>query len=80
MAPRSLSTISAARSTEPVATLSPAQEVVEEIKGMGAEAIANGDDVSDWEGAQRMVEHRPSRPSAGSTSSSTTQAFSATAC
>ncbi|MEM9131612.1 MAG: SDR family oxidoreductase [Actinomycetota bacterium] len=34
---------------------SPAQEVVEEIKGMGGEAIANGDDVSSWEGAQRMV-------------------------
>ncbi len=36
-------------------TLTPAQEVVEEIEGMGGEAIANGDDVSDWEGAQRMV-------------------------
>jgi len=35
--------------------LSPAQQVVEEIKGMGAEAIANGDDVSDWEGSQRMI-------------------------
>jgi NAD(P)-dependent dehydrogenase (short-subunit alcohol dehydrogenase family) len=33
----------------------PANEVVEEIKGMGGEAVANGDDVSDWEGAQRMV-------------------------
>ena len=33
----------------------PAQEVVQEIEGMGGEAIANGDDVSDWEGAQRMV-------------------------
>jgi NAD(P)-dependent dehydrogenase (short-subunit alcohol dehydrogenase family) len=35
--------------------LSPARQVVDEIKGMGAEAIANGDDVSSWEGAQRMV-------------------------
>ena len=35
--------------------LSPAQQVVEEIKGMGGEAIANGDDVSDWEGAQRLI-------------------------
>jgi NAD(P)-dependent dehydrogenase (short-subunit alcohol dehydrogenase family) len=35
--------------------LSPAQQVVEEIKGMGGEAIANGDDVSDWEGSQRMI-------------------------
>src|SRR6188508_1182536 len=32
--------------------LSPAQQVVEEIAGMGGEAIANGDDVSTWEGAQ----------------------------
>ena len=36
-------------------TLSPAQEVVELIKEGGGEAVANGDDVSDWEGAQRMV-------------------------
>ena len=35
--------------------LSPAHQVVEEIKGMGGEAIANGDNVADWEGAQRMV-------------------------
>ncbi|MEZ5281788.1 MAG: SDR family oxidoreductase [Acidimicrobiales bacterium] len=35
--------------------LSPAQQVVEEIKGMGGEAVANGDDVSSWEGAQRMI-------------------------
>jgi NAD(P)-dependent dehydrogenase (short-subunit alcohol dehydrogenase family) len=33
----------------------PAQQVVDEIKGMGGEAVANGDDVSDWDGAQRMV-------------------------
>jgi NAD(P)-dependent dehydrogenase (short-subunit alcohol dehydrogenase family) len=37
------------------ADLTPAQEVVEEIKGMGGEAVVNGDDVSDWEGAQRLV-------------------------
>src|SRR3954463_4753557 len=35
--------------------LSPAQQVVEEIKGMGGEAIANGDSVSSWEGAQRLI-------------------------
>jgi NAD(P)-dependent dehydrogenase (short-subunit alcohol dehydrogenase family) len=35
--------------------LTPAQEVVEEIKGMGGEAVANADSVSDWEGAQRLV-------------------------
>jgi NAD(P)-dependent dehydrogenase (short-subunit alcohol dehydrogenase family) len=33
----------------------PAGEVVEEIRAMGGEAVANGDDVSDWEGAQRLV-------------------------
>src|SRR5207248_8749371 len=33
----------------------PAGEVVDEIRAMGGEAIANGDDVSDWEGAQRLV-------------------------
>jgi NAD(P)-dependent dehydrogenase (short-subunit alcohol dehydrogenase family) len=33
----------------------PAGEVVEEIRGMGGEAVANGDDVADWEGAQRLV-------------------------
>ena len=35
--------------------LSPAEQVVEEIRGMGGEAAANGDNVADWEGAQRMV-------------------------
>src|SRR5918992_6073592 len=33
----------------------PAGEVVEEIRGMGGEAVANGDDVSSWEGAQRLI-------------------------
>jgi NAD(P)-dependent dehydrogenase (short-subunit alcohol dehydrogenase family) len=35
--------------------LTPAQEVVQEIEALGGEAIVNGDDVSDWEGAQRMI-------------------------
>jgi len=34
----------------------PAQQVVDEIKGMGGEAIANTDDVSDFEAAGRMVQ------------------------
>ncbi len=34
----------------------PAGEVVDEIRAMGGEAIANGDDVSDEEGAHRMVQ------------------------
>jgi len=35
--------------------LSPAEQVVEEIKAMGGEAVANADNVADWEGAQRLV-------------------------
>jgi NAD(P)-dependent dehydrogenase (short-subunit alcohol dehydrogenase family) len=37
------------------ASTGPAAEVVEEIKGMGGEAVVNGDDVADWEGAQRLI-------------------------
>jgi NAD(P)-dependent dehydrogenase (short-subunit alcohol dehydrogenase family) len=33
----------------------PAEEVAAEIRAQGGEAIANGDDVADWEGAQRLV-------------------------
>ena len=35
--------------------LSPAEQVVQEIKGMGGEAVANGDNVASWEGAQRLI-------------------------
>jgi NAD(P)-dependent dehydrogenase (short-subunit alcohol dehydrogenase family) len=34
---------------------SPASEVVESIRAGGGEAVVNGDDVADWEGAQRLV-------------------------
>jgi NAD(P)-dependent dehydrogenase (short-subunit alcohol dehydrogenase family) len=34
---------------------SPVEEVVSEIVGGGGEAVANADDVADWEGAQRLV-------------------------
>jgi NAD(P)-dependent dehydrogenase (short-subunit alcohol dehydrogenase family) len=34
---------------------SPASEVVEAIQGAGGEAVVNGDDVADWDGAQRLV-------------------------
>jgi NAD(P)-dependent dehydrogenase (short-subunit alcohol dehydrogenase family) len=37
------------------ASASPAQEVVDEIRGMGGEAAVNGDDVSDFEGAERLI-------------------------
>ncbi len=33
----------------------PAQMVVEEIKDLGGEAIVSGDDVADWQGAQRLI-------------------------
>jgi NAD(P)-dependent dehydrogenase (short-subunit alcohol dehydrogenase family) len=33
----------------------PAQQVVDEIKAQGGEAIASTDDVSDWEGGQRLI-------------------------
>ncbi|HYD09977.1 MAG TPA: SDR family oxidoreductase [Acidimicrobiales bacterium] len=33
----------------------PAEQVVKEIEAMGGEAIANADNVADWEGGQRMV-------------------------
>ena len=34
----------------------PAQEVVEEIKSAGGDAVDNDDDCADWEGAQRLVQ------------------------
>jgi len=35
--------------------IGPAGEVVAEIEAMGARAVANTDSVTDWEGAQRMI-------------------------
>src|ERR1700704_4190884 len=32
-----------------------AEQVTDEIKAMGGEAIANGDDVADWDGGQRLL-------------------------
>ncbi len=58
------------RSTGP-GPAGPAGEVVDEIRGMGAEAVANGDDVSDYDGAGRLIQP-PSTPSAGSMYWSTT--------
>jgi NAD(P)-dependent dehydrogenase (short-subunit alcohol dehydrogenase family) len=34
----------------------PAQQVVDEIKAMGGEAVANADNVAEWEGGQRLVQ------------------------
>src|SRR2546421_5487057 len=33
----------------------PAEQVVDEIRAMGGEAIANADNVADWEGGQRLI-------------------------
>ena len=38
-------------------SLSPAQEVAEEIRAAGGEAIVNGDDISDWDQAGQLIEH-----------------------
>ena len=35
--------------------LTPAQQVVAEIKDLGGQAIVNGDNVADWQGAQRLI-------------------------
>jgi NAD(P)-dependent dehydrogenase (short-subunit alcohol dehydrogenase family) len=35
--------------------ITPAQEVVDEIEKLGGEAIANYDDVADWDGAQHLI-------------------------
>src|SRR3546814_543123 len=33
----------------------PAQQVVDEITAMGGEAVANTDDISSWDGAERLI-------------------------
>jgi NAD(P)-dependent dehydrogenase (short-subunit alcohol dehydrogenase family) len=33
-----------------------AEQVVDEIKAMGGEAVANGDNVADWDGGKRMID------------------------
>jgi len=38
------------------ADLSPAQQVVEEIRKAGGKAVANGDSVASWEGANRIIQ------------------------
>jgi NAD(P)-dependent dehydrogenase (short-subunit alcohol dehydrogenase family) len=37
-------------------SLAPASEVVQQITAAGGQAVVNGDDVSDWAGAQRMIQ------------------------
>ena len=38
------------------ASTGPAQEVVDEIAALGGVAVANTDDIADWEGARRLVQ------------------------
>jgi NAD(P)-dependent dehydrogenase (short-subunit alcohol dehydrogenase family) len=38
------------------ADMSPAQQTVADIQAMGGEAVVNGDDVADWEGAKNLVD------------------------
>ena len=38
------------------ADASPAQQVADEIKAAGGEAVANHDDVTDWNGAKRLID------------------------
>ena len=49
-------------------------------RAAGGEAVANADDVADWEGAPAADRRRRSTRSAGSTCSSTTPASCATRC
>jgi NAD(P)-dependent dehydrogenase (short-subunit alcohol dehydrogenase family) len=37
-------------------SIGPAEEVVNEIRALGGEAVLNGDDVSDWDGAGRLIQ------------------------
>ena len=50
-------------------SLSPAMEVVEEIKAMGGEAVADGENVADFAGAGRHGAARRSTRSVASTRS-----------
>jgi len=34
----------------------PAQEVVDDIEALGGEAVVNGDDISTWDGSQRLIQ------------------------
>jgi NAD(P)-dependent dehydrogenase (short-subunit alcohol dehydrogenase family) len=38
------------------ADLTPAQQTVEDIKALGGEAVVNGDNVAEWDGAKRLVD------------------------
>ncbi len=56
-----------------------ARSVVDEITGAGGEAVASGEDISQWAGAERLVDQAVTHLG-GSTWWSTTQASSGTGC
>lgn len=39
------------------ADAAPAQQTVDDIRAMGGEAVVSGENVSEWDGARRLVEH-----------------------
>ena len=57
-APRSSSTTSAAPTTAPAPTPARPTRWSRRSSAMGGEAVANGDDVADWDGAQRLINSR----------------------
>ncbi len=57
-----------------------AQKVADEIKDMGGEAVANADNIADWEGGAAPHQHRDRGVRRPATSSSTTPASCATGC
>ena len=60
------------------ADATPAQQTVADIMAAGGEAVVNGDNVADWDGARAARAARRSTRSATSTCSSTTPASCAT--
>ena len=58
----------------------PAQEVVDEIVAAGGEAVANTDDIADWDGARRLVADRDRHVRRPRRAREQRRASSATAC
>ena len=62
------------------ADAAPAHEVVAEIEALGSAAVADGENVADFDGSPAVSSSTPSTRSVGSTSSSTTPGSCATGC
>ena len=52
-----------------------AEQVVDEIKDLGGEAVANGDNVADWDGGRRLVESAVGAHLANAAASGTCELF-----